>query len=31
MILVYGVCRPYWDQWEVADIVVKAFEGTLVA
>jgi hypothetical protein len=29
MILVYGVNVPYWDQWEVADIVVKAFEGTL--
>jgi hypothetical protein len=29
MILVYGVNVPYWDQWEVADIVVKAFEGRL--
>ena len=29
MILVYGVNAPYWDQWEVADIVVKAFEGRL--
>lgn len=29
MILVYGVNVPYWDQWEIADIVVKAFDGTL--
>src|SRR2546422_5043089 len=29
MILIYGVNVPYWDQWEVADIVVKAFEGRL--
>ena len=28
-ILVYGVNVPYWDQWEVADLVVKAFDGTL--
>ena len=29
MILTYGVNVPYWDQWEVADIVVKAFDGRL--
>ena len=29
MILVYGVNVPYWDQWEIANIVVKAFEGRL--
>jgi hypothetical protein len=28
-ILMYGVNVPYWDQWEVADVVVKAFDGTL--
>lgn len=28
-ILVYGVNVPYWDQWEVADLIVKAFDGTL--
>jgi hypothetical protein len=28
-ILVYGVNVPYWDQWEVAGVVVKAFDGTL--
>jgi hypothetical protein len=25
----YGVNIPYMDQWEVADLVVKAFDGTL--
>ena len=29
IILVYRVNVPYWDQWEVADIVVKAFDGRL--
>jgi len=28
-ILIYGVNVPYWDQWEVADLVVKAFDGRL--
>ena len=28
-IFVYGVNVPYWDQWEVADLVVKAFDGRL--
>ena len=27
--MVYGVNIPYMDQWEVAALVVKAFEGTL--
>jgi hypothetical protein len=29
IILMYGVNVPYWDQWEVADLVVKAFDGKL--
>lgn len=28
-ILMYGVNVPYWDQWEVADLVVKAFDRKL--
>jgi hypothetical protein len=28
-ILAYGVNVPYMDQWGVADLVVKAFDGTL--
>jgi hypothetical protein len=28
-ILMYGVNVPYWDQWEVANLVVKVFDGTL--
>ena len=28
-ILMFGVNVPYWDQWQVADVVVKAFDGRL--
>src|SRR5215475_7827794 len=28
-IFAYGVNVPFWDQWVIADLVVKAFEGTL--